>query len=69
MSKTEYIIGQGRAPSWCSALLTPYSKLNGRIGYEFRGSYVDYDLNIGDKLILDEHGKIRVVRQRGENGG
>lgn len=67
MSKTDkniYIIGKGRAPSWCSALLTPYSKLNGRIGYEFRGANMNFDLNIGDKLIRDDHGKITVVRQR-----
>lgn len=63
MSKTEYTIGKGRAPSWCSALLTPYRKLNGTIGYEYRGHYMDFDLNIGDKLILNEHGRITVVRR------
>ena len=69
MGKKEYIIGKGRAPSWCSSLLMPFQKLNGRIGCEFRGADKNFDLNIGDKLVRDEHGKIRVVRQRGENGG
>lgn len=63
IDKTEYIIGNGRAPSWCSALLTPYSKSDGRVGYVFRGAYADFDLSIGDKLIRDDHGKIMVVRQ------
>lgn len=63
MDRQEYIIGKGRAPSWCSALLTPYSKLDGTVGYEFRGARMNFDLNIGDKLVMDEHGKIKVVRQ------
>lgn len=66
MIRAEYIIGSGRAPSWCSALLTPYLKSNGQIGYEFRGANMDFDLNIGDKLLLDESWRIKVVRQRGE---
>lgn len=63
MTQDVYIIGKGRAPSWCSSLLTPYQKLNGRIGYEFRGANMNFDLNIGDKLVRDEQGKIKVVRQ------
>ena len=65
MARAEYIIGDGRAPYWCSALLTPYARLDGKIGYEFRGAYMDYDLSQGDKLVLDERGRIKVVKQKG----
>lgn len=59
-----YVLGKGRAPSWCRALLSPYSKANGQIGYEFRGADMNFDLSIGDKLVQDEHGRIKVIRQR-----
>ena len=64
--RTEYIIGNGRAPLWCRALLSPYLKMDGSVGYEFRGVKMNFDLNVGDKLIMDERGMIRVIR--GKNG-
>ena len=62
MGKTEYIIGNGRAPSWCSAHLTPYRKLDGTVGYEYRGRNMDFELDIGDRLIMNERGRVMVVR-------
>ena len=57
----QYVIGNGPAPKWCAGLLTPYQRLDGKIGYEFHGAVMDFDLCIGDMLIK-KGGKIKVKR-------
>lgn len=57
-----YVVGKGPAPAWCRDLIMPFQKKNGKIGFEFHGYMMDYDLNVGDKLILRD-GKIEVRRE------
>ena len=45
----------------------PFQKKNGQIGYEFYGRMRDFDLNIGDKLILRGR-NIEIVRGGGKIG-
>ena len=61
-----YVIGKGPAPAWCAGKLTPYQRLDGKIGYEFRGAVKDYELCIGDALIRE--GKKIKVKKRQEAG-
>lgn len=61
MAKKIYVIGSGPAPAWCAGLLTPFQRLDGKIGYEFRGATMDFELYIGDALIR-EGKKIKVKR-------
>lgn len=56
-----YVIGNGPAPKWCAGLLAPYQRMDGTVGYEFRGHERDFSLCIGDTLIK-EGKKIKVKR-------
>ena len=38
-------------PRWLRGRLLPFKKMDGSVGYEYRGYMRTYDLNIGDKLI------------------
>ena len=51
-SDTEiYVIGSEDIPYWAYAKIMPYRKMNGSIGYEFRGKFINMCLNAGDELI------------------
>ena len=51
MIAEEYIIGTSPMPRWLRGRLLPFKKMDGSVGYEYRGYMRTYDLNIGDKLI------------------
>ena len=51
MQIEEYIIGTSPLPKWVQGRLLPFKKMDGSIGYEWRGYLRTYDLDVGDKLI------------------
>lgn len=59
---SRYIIGSKNPPAWCAKLLDPYKKLDGSVGYLFKGTWKDFELNVGDVLIR-ENGRINYERR------
>lgn len=51
MIAEEYVIGTSPMPWWVRGKLLPFKKMDGSVGYEWRGHLRTYDLNIGDSLI------------------
>lgn len=49
--KEIYILGQGPAPDWCRDKLMAYQKTNGTTGFFFYGTWKDFELKHGDKLV------------------
>ena len=47
----EYIIGTSPMPRWLRGRLLPFKKMDGSVGYEYRGYMRTYDLDVGDTLI------------------
>ena len=63
MSKIkQYVIGTKNVPYWCKDKLTPYIKMDGSTGYEFRVTEKDFELAKGDRLILHQ-GQIHIRRK------
>lgn len=58
----QYVIGAKNVPHWCKGKITPFRKMNGSTGYEFRGMEKDFELAKGDKLLLHK-GLILVKRK------
>ena len=63
MTTQKYTLGSGTLPDWLKDKLLPYQKMNGTVGYEFRGKYRTFYLVAGDKLVLSE-GKIKVKQRK-----
>ena len=62
MSDNAYIIGKGKAPTWCADQLMPYLKMDGSIGCEYHGRIQIHELIPGDTLI--RHGTRVDVRRK-----
>lgn len=58
-----YIIGTVPVPDWCRDRIMPYRKINGKIGYEYYGNRVTYNMSTGEKLKL-RGGNIYVIQKR-----
>jgi len=58
----QYIIGSKDVPLWCKNKITPFKRMDGSVGYEFRGTEKDYDLAKGDRLVLHK-GQIHIRRK------
>lgn len=61
-TKEVYILGQGPAPDWCRDKLTPYQRADGTTGFFFYGTWKDFELRPGDKLVKDGQ-RISVLRK------
>lgn len=60
-----YVIGSSPAPDWCADRLMQFQKMDGTIGFEFRGTIQDIILEKGDKLIKNGQ-RIEVRRMKHE---
>lgn len=60
-----YVLGTGTVPLWCKGKLMTYKKKDGSVGFVFSGKRRDFDLNVGDVLILEDGGRINVKRMDG----
>ena len=59
----EYTVGASPLPHWLRGRLLPFKKMDGSVGYEYRGAVRIYDLDIGDTLIR-YGGQVYVNKQR-----
>lgn len=64
MKEREYELGKGEIPKWLRKWLSQYKKPDGSIGYEYYTYSKYYNLNIGDKIIQKENGKIKIKRKK-----